>query len=413
VKVRYQVLFLLVLLSIITYLDRVCMNVVAKYVKADLGLNNQQFGYVLAAFSLAYAFFEIPTGALGDRIGARRVLTRVVLWWSLFTVLTGSVTGFIPLLLVRFLFGVGEAGAYPNASIAIAHWFPKTELGRAQSAIWAAGRIGGALTPLVVVPLVHAFGWRMAFGVLGGIGILWAVAWHVWFRDEPREKRSVTATEIEEIENGRRIVPGKHKISWRTIAGNQNLWVLMLMCHLFFYGSYFFTNWSSTYFQEGRGMTEDASKNFISLSYFLGALGCLAGGFISDALTKKYGLKIGRRSVALSGLMLSGILFILAGLTRDQQVAGYLLALCVFSKDLALPVAFAVCVDIGRQNSGLVVGSMNFAGQLGGFFITLIFGMIVHHTGNFNFPLYLIGVCLVISAMLWLRIDPTKSVSVD
>jgi MFS transporter, ACS family, glucarate transporter len=411
-KVRYQALFLLVLLSIITYLDRVCMNVVAKYVKADLGLDNQQLGYVLAAFSLAYALFEIPTGALGDRIGARKVLTRVVLWWSLFTVLTGSVTGFIPLLIVRFLFGVGEAGAYPNASIAIAHWFPKTELGRAQSAIWAAGRIGGALTPLVVVPLVHAFGWRIAFGILGLIGISWAILWYAWFRDEPREKRSVTPAEIEEIETGRRITAGKHKISWQAVARNQNLWALMLMCHLFFYGSYFFTNWSSTYFQEGRGMTEEDSKNFISLSYFLGALGCLTGGFLSDVLTRKYGLKFGRRAVALSGLLLSGILFLLSGSTPDQQLAGYLLALCVFSKDLALPVAFAVCVDIGRQNSGLVVGSMNFAGQLGGFFITLIFGMIVHNTGNFNYPLYLIGVCMIISALLWLRIDPTKEVTV-
>lgn len=410
-KVRYQALFLLVLLSIITYLDRVCMNVVAKYVKADLGLDNQQFGYVLAAFSLAYALFEIPTGALGDRIGARRVLTRVVLWWSLFTILTGSVTAFIPLLVVRFLFGVGEAGAYPNASIAIAHWFPKMELGRAQSAIWAAGRIGGSLTPLLVVPLVHAFGWRLAFGVLGGIGMLWAVAWYVWFRDEPRDKQTVTAAEVAEIEADRRIIPGKHKISWRTIAANPNIWALMLMCHLFFYGSYFFTNWSSTYFQEGRGMTEEASRNFISLSYFLGALGCLAGGFLSDVLTKKYGLRTGRRAVALSGLLLSGALFMLAGSTPDQQLAGYILALCVFSKDLALPVAFAVCVDIGKQNSGVVVGAMNFAGQLGGFFITLIFGMIVHQTGNFNFPLYLIGGCLVISALLWLRIDPTKSVT--
>lgn len=411
-KVRYQVLFLLVLLSVITYLDRVCMNVVAKYVKADLGLNNQQLGYVLAAFSLAYALFEIPTGALGDRIGARRVLTRVVLWWSVFTMLTGSVSGFVPLLIVRFLFGMGEAGAYPNASIAIAHWFPKVELARAQSAIWAAGRIGGALTPLIVVPIVHAFGWRSAFGILGIIGIAWAIIWYLWFRDEPRDKLKITLGEIKEIEAGRKIVHIKHAIPWKAIVSDTNLWALMLMCHLFFYGAYFFTNWSSTYFQEGRGMTEEEAKNFVSLSYFLGALGCLTGGFLSDLLTKKFGLKVGRRAVALTGLMLSGMLFLLAGFTTNNMAAGYLLALCVFSKDLALPVAFAVCVDIGKRNSGVVVGAMNFAGQLGGFFITLIFGMIVHNTGNFNHPLYLIGVCLIISALLWFKIDPEKEVNV-
>nr|WP_236676221.1 MFS transporter [Chryseolinea lacunae] len=406
-------MLLLVLLSVITYLDRVCMNVVAKYVKADLGLDNQQFGYVLAAFSLAYALFEIPTGALGDRIGARRVLTRVVVWWSLFTMLTGSAFGFIFLIIIRFLFGAGEAGAYPNASIAIAHWFPKTETARAQSAIWAAGRIGGALTPLIVVPLVHAFGWRMAFGVLGLLGIAWAIGWYVWFRDEPRQKETVTPQELEEIEAGRKLRVGHHGIPWKAIAQNSNLWALMLMCHLFFYGSYFFTNWSSTYFQEGLGMTEDESKNFVSLSYFLGAIGCLTGGFLSDWLTKRFGLKTGRRTVALAGLGLSALLFLGAGVLNNKESSGYLLALSVLTKDLALPVAFAVCVDIGRQNSGVVVGAMNFAGQLGGFFITLIFGILVQQTGNFSYPLFLIAGCLIVSAGLWLKIDPTRAVEVE
>ncbi len=138
-KIRYKVLVFLVVLSIITYLDRVCMNVVSKYVKADLALDNQQFGYILGAFSLAYAFFELPTGILGDSIGPRKVLTRVVLWWSGFTALTGSAFSFSYLLIVRFLFGMGEAGAYPNSSIAVARWFPAAELGRAQAAIWSAG----------------------------------------------------------------------------------------------------------------------------------------------------------------------------------------------------------------------------------------------------------------------------------
>jgi len=412
-KVRYQVLLLLVLLSVITYLDRVCMNVVAKYVKTDLGLDNQQFGYILAAFSLSYALFEIPTGALGDRIGARRVLTRVVVWWSVFTAFTGSAFSFLFLLIIRFLFGAGEAGAYPNTSIAIAHWFPATETARAQSAIWAAGRIGGALTPLIVVPLVHAFGWRLAFGILGVVGLVWAVVWFVWFRDEPRQKPAVKPSELVEIESGRKISGPHRSLPWRSLVRNSNLWVIMLMCHLFFYGSYFFTNWSSTYFQEGLGMTEDESKNFLSLSYFLGAVGCLSGGFFSDWLAKRWGLKRGRRVVAIVGLGWSALLFLGAGLLHSKTSSGYLLALSVLTKDLALPVAFAVCVDIGRQHSGIVVGAMNFAGQLGGFFITLIFGILVHQTGNFSYPLFLIAACLIVSALLWFRIDPTKPVHIE
>lgn len=409
-KYRYRALTFLFALSIITFLDRVCMNVVSKYVKADLGLNNEEFGWILGAFSLAYALFEIPTGAMGDTIGPRRVLTRVVLWWSGFTALTGTAFSFLYLLIVRFLFGVGEAGAYPNATIAISRWFPAVEVGRAQSVIWAAGRIGGALTPLLVIPLVHAVGWRWSFGVLGLVGALWAVAWYIWFRDEPSDKEGITQEEIEIIEAGRHIKRADHAIPWKTIIRNPDIWALMLMCHLFFYGAYFFTNWSSTYFQEGRGMTEDQSKNFISLSYFLGAIGCIAGGFLSDILSKKYGLKFGRRVVAITGLGLSSIFFLAAGLTTDNQLSGYLLAICVLTKDLALPVSFAVCVDIGKRNAGTVAGSMNFAGQMGGFFITIIFGMVVENTKNFNIPLYLISGCLLIAALLWLKIDPTKTV---
>ncbi|MBD2703027.1 MFS transporter [Spirosoma sp. BT702] len=411
-KVRYQVLSGLFLLSTITYLDRVCMNVVSKYVKADLDLDNEEFGWILGSFSLAYALFEIPTGSLGDKIGPRRVLTRVVLWWSGFTALTGTAFNFLYLLVVRFLFGAGEAGAYPNASIVIARWFPAVEVGRAQSVIWAAGRLGGALTPLLVIPLVHWAGWRWAFGVLGIMGVLWAIGWYVWFRDEPSEKNGISEVEVQTIEATRSLKHTDHRIPWTTIIRNPDLWALMLMCHLFFYGSYFFTNWSSVYFQEGRGLTEDQTKNFISLSYFLGAIGCLTGGFLSDVLTKRYGLKIGRRAVGVGGLGLSSLFFLLAGLTPDNEMAGYLLAVCVLLKDLALPVAFAVCVDIGQRNAGTVAGSMNFAGQLGGFFITILFGMIVKNTGNFNYPLFMIAGCLLVSALLWLRIDPTRTVTI-
>jgi sugar phosphate permease len=410
-KYRYYVLAALVLLSIITFLDRVCMNVVSKYVKNDLQLNNEQYGYILGAFSLAYALFEIPTGTMGDKIGARRILTRVVLWWSVFTALTGAAFNFIYLVVVRFLFGMGEAGAYPNASIVISRWFPSHEVGRAQSFIWAAARIGGSLTPLLVIPLVHNIGWRWAFVVLGGVGCLWAIIWRYWFRDNPSDMRGISAAEVQEIENQRQVKHIEHPLSWSVIIRNRNIGVLMLMCHLFFYAAYFFTNWSNTYFQEGRHMTEAQAKDFISLSYFLGAIGCLAGGFLSDFLVKRYGLRFGRRSVAVTGLASSAVFFLLAGLTGDDRMAGYYLAICVLLKDLALPVAFATCVDIGKRNAGAVAGSMNFAGQMGGFFITILFGTIVQRTGNFNTPLFLMAACLLVAAALWFWIDPTENIS--
>ncbi|WP_337040419.1 MFS transporter [Emticicia sp. 17c] len=411
-KVRYKVLAGLFLLSIITYLDRVCMNVVGKYVKPDLNLDNESFGYILGAFSLSYALFELPTGILGDKIGPRKVLTRVVVWWSAFTALTGTAFNFIYLLVVRFLFGIGEAGAFPNASIVISRWFPSVEVGRAQSVIWAAGRMGGALTPILIIPLVHQAGWRVAFLVLGVVGVIWATAWYFLFRDTPAQMKNISPAELNEIENNRKKTASSHHIDWKVVIKNPNVWILMLMCHLFFYASYFFTNWSSIYFQEGRHMTEAQANKFVSLSYTLGAIGCLLGGTASDFLAKKYGLKVGRRVIGVVGLGSSSLCFLLSGLITDNQLAGYLLSLCVLLKDLALPVAFAVCVDIGKQYSGTVSGSMNFAGQLGGFFITVIFGIIVKHTGNFNYPLFLIAGCLIVASLLWFLIDPTKELVV-
>jgi MFS transporter, ACS family, glucarate transporter len=409
-KYRHKVLLVLFILSIITFLDRVCMNVVSKYVKTDLKLDNEQYGYILGAFSLAYALFEIPTGALGDKIGARRVLTRVVIWWSSFTALTGTAFNFMYLLVVRFLFGMGEAGAYPNAGIVISRWFPAVETGRAQAAIWAGARLGGSLTPLVVIPLVHSVGWRWSFGVLGLLGMVWAIFWHIWYRDNPSEMAHISPEEVEEIEKNRQIKHAKKLLSWRTIIKNRNIWLLMLMCHLFFFAAFFFTNWSNTYFQEGRHMSEEQAKNFISLSYFLGAIGCITGGFLSDFLVKHYGLRFGRRSVAMTGLFSAGIFFLFAGMTTDDTMAGYYLAVCVLLKDLALPVSFATCIDIGKKNAGAVTGSMNFAGQMGGFFITILFGTIVQRTGNFNTPLFLMAGCLFVAALLWFWIDPTEGV---
>lgn len=412
---RYRVLSFLFSLSVITYLDRVCISVVGVRMKTDLGLSTQQFGYILGAFALAYALFEIPTGAFGDRVGPRRVLTRIVVWWSGFTAFTGAATGFWPLLITRFLFGIGEAGAYPNSSIVVSRWFPAVETGRAQAFIWGAGRLGGALSPLIVVPVSIAFGWRMSFLVMGALGLIWAVAWYIWFRDFPHQQPGVSPTELSTIETGRRyqaVAQGTtaHRFPWRALLRSRNLWALMLMFHFFMYGAYFFSAWLPTYLQEGRHFSEQQMKLFTTLPFILGAIGCFTGGYLSDWLSKRYGLTIGRRAVGLVGMGLSSAVMLTASLTTDNQTAAYLLAIGMLFKDLTLPVAFAVCVDIGRSRAGTVSGAMNTAGQLGAFFLAVVFGEIVARTRDYNIPLYLIAFLLLCSSLLWLVIDPTRSV---
>ncbi|MBC7827842.1 MAG: MFS transporter [Chitinophagaceae bacterium] len=409
-KIRHKVLTLLFFLSIIVYLDRVCISVTGKRIKADLGLSNEQFGWVLGAFALSYALFEIPAGILGDKIGPRKVLTRVVLWWSFFTALTGAANGLISLLIIRFLFGAGEAGAYPNSSIVVSRWVPRYETGRAQAFIWAAGRIGGALAPLIVIPIAIAFGWRASFYAMGLIGVIWIAIWYLWYRDTPLQMASVSAKELEEIETNQQLRSKDHRIPWKSFFRNGNILSLMLMFHFFMYGAYFFSAWLPTYLQEGRHFSEDEMKLFATLPFALGAIGCFAGGFLSDYLVRKKGLKYGRRSVGMVSMALSSFIVMIAALTKDNQTAAILLAIGMAFKDFTLPVAFATCIDIGRSRAGLVAGAMNFAGQLGAFFLAVAFGKIVDSTGNYNTPLYFIAAVLFLSSLLWLRINPEQPI---
>jgi MFS family permease len=170
---RQTVLTLLVALSMITYLDRVCIAIAGPRMQADLGITPERWGWVLGAFVLSYGIFEIPSGALGDRIGQRKVLTRIVMWWSAFTSLTGAVFSYPALVAVRLLFGAGEAGAFPNMSGSIARWFAPTDQARAQGAVWAASRAGGVLAPWLVVPIMTSLGWRAVFGIFGALGLVW------------------------------------------------------------------------------------------------------------------------------------------------------------------------------------------------------------------------------------------------
>ena len=225
--VRYRVLGMLFLLSILTFLDRVCIGSAAPLMRRDLGLTTLQMGGIFSAFSLAYGIFEVPSGWLGDRFGPRRMLTRIVIWWSAFTALTGRVNSFQGLWITRFLFGAGEAGAYPNSSCAIAQWFPFVERARAQAVVWMASGLGGAIAPLIVVPLQRQFGWRNVFTVFEAIGCVWAAGWYVWFRDRPEQKRGVNASEMQIIYGGAPSPSSPTVIPWKVLVTSGNLWAVI------------------------------------------------------------------------------------------------------------------------------------------------------------------------------------------
>jgi len=405
-KYRHRVLGMLFLLSIITYLDRVCISVAGPRMQQDLSITPQMWGWVTGAFTLSYALFEIPSGALGDRFGPRKMLTRIVVWWSVFTTLTGTVSRFFSLLLMRFFFGAGEAGAYPISSATISRWFPAAERARAQGIVWMASRVGGALAPLLVVPIQIRYGWRASFWCFGGLGLIWAAIWYSWFRDYPAEKRGVTRQELEEIGGGKRT---SHEwLPWRIALRRGNLWTIIFMYHTYCWGSYFYLSWLHTYLQKGRGFTEREMGFFSTFPFIIGAMANLFGGFLSDVLSRKYGLKWGRRAVGATGLALAGCFLLCTALTGSKMAAVVFLTLGYGSMDCMLPAAWAVCLDVGQKYAGTVSGTMNMAGQIGSFTSAVAFGYMVNYFHNYNTPLIPLATMLLISAVLFLRIDPTQ-----
>ena len=395
---RQSVLLLLVTLAIVTFLDRIAISVAAPRIQRELSITPDRWGWVIGAFVLAYGIFEMPTGAMGDRYGQRNVITRIVVWWSVFTALTGAATGFWTLFIIRFLFGMGEAGAYPNISGVIARRFPITERARTQGFVWAASRLGGALSPLVMTPMQAFFGWRVAFLALGIIGIAWALWWRAGFRDEPAE---ATATAL---------VPAAHKaIPWAILFRSRQLWMIFAMYWCYAWGSWFYFGWFPTYLTK-RGFTEAEMGIYSALPFVLGAAGNLAGGFLGDRLVRAYGVVLGRRVLGCTCLAVSALLLIALS-QSDDRTAIVVLSACGFGvADLMLPSAWAVCLDIGGAYAGAVSGFMNTAGQLGGFVCSVLYGYVVQATGSYNTGLIIVAAMVMIAAGLFSRIDPSKAV---
>lgn len=411
-KYRYRVLAFLFFASIITYVDRICISVAGTSIQEDLGLSLEQWGWVLGAFVLSYGLFEIPAGAMGDRWGPRKVLTRIVLWWSVFTAFTGMAQGFRQLVIVRFLFGMGEAGAFPNFSATIARWFPAHERARAQSIVWMASRVGGAIAPVLVIPLQQAFGWRAAFYIFGAVGVVWAVLWFVWFRDHPSQKQGVTPGEIAEIGAGTR--PEEHgPTPWKKLFSQPNLWWIMFMYHANAWCGFFYLTWLHIFLAKGRGFTPGELIALSWLPFVFGACANLAGGIASDLLVKKIGLKWGRRLLGFGGLSLATIFLGLTISTENKVLTIIYLALAYGCSDFALPVAWAVCLDVGHTNAGVVTGAMNMAGQLGSFLTTVTFGYIVVAFDSYNAPLVPITLMSLLGALSWLMINPAKPLLVE
>lgn len=405
-KQRHWLLSLLFFLSMLTFLDRACISVAGPRMQRDLAMTSVQWGWVVGVFSMAYASFEIPVGMWGDRFGARRVLTRIVLCWSAFTALTGAARSYGFLLSTRFLFGVGEAGAFPNIAGVVSRWYPARERARTQGWIWTATRLGAAASSLLVVPLERAYGWRACFWIFGSVGLLWVAIWFWWYRDSPAEKAGITPAELAEI--GEPPAPKQHLPPWRELLRDPNIRAIMLMYFCFSYSGYFFISWLHTFLVKSRGFSERDLALFAPLPFLLGAVSNLAGGFTGDYLVGRIGLMKARRLIGVSGMLASGSFVLIGALAPGKYTAIILLSLAYASSDFTLPSAWSVCVDVGKRYSGTVSGVMNTAGQTGSFVSGVLFGYLVKAFHSYNVPILVIGVMLLVSGTQWLRIDATR-----
>lgn len=410
---RYRVLVLLFFLTLLSYFDRVTIALVSVRIKHEFHLTNARFGWVLAAFALAYALFEIPSGMLSDKIGQKKVLVRIVLWWSLFTALTGAATGLVSLMTIRILFGIGESGTYPASTGVVSRWFPVKETGKSISVLTMGASVGAALAPLLVIPIAAAYGWRMPFFVNGLLGLVWVLVCFIWFRNLPSEMPGVSKAEKELIENNRRFQKVHAKIDWKHILKSRSVLALCLMFFCSQCGNYFFVGWMPVYLQEGRHFAENEMKVITSAVFFSGIAGALFSLLITDLLVRNFGLKAGRRMIGVSAMGMMGLLFLVTAFTPNKQVVVISLITAHFFYLPALIVSFSSCVDMGGENAGTVTGIMNFAGQMGSFVLAMYFGKIADLSHSFELPLVILSVILLTGAVLWMAINPERQVNMD
>ncbi len=354
-------------LSGILYLDRICMSQAVKPIQDELGFSNTEMSYVAMAFTLAYGLFEIPTGRLGDRYGSRNVLTRIVIWWSIFTALTGACSGLLTLIAVRFFFGAGEAGAYPNAARVISRWFPITERGRVQGAMIAASQFGAVLAPAMAAQLIHYVGWRWAFVVFGSLGLFWVIGFWWWFRDDPAEHRSVNSAELTIIRNGQTLSQNEHApIPWKSALTNRGILALSSIMIFGAFYTYFFYTWFPKYLADARGLENRLIGWLSSLVLSGSAIGVIFGGWLADQIPKRSTDAIRFRRYLGVFCYLFAAAFLFLGIRCDSSIHLAILwglSFCVLH--ITLPNWWSVAIPQCGTHVGSLFGLMNGLGVIG------------------------------------------------
>lgn len=436
--VRHRVVAFAATLAVITYVDRVCIAQAAPLIQEDLQLTSAQMGMAFSAFALAYALFEVPGGWLGDWIGPRKVLMRIVVMWSCFTAATGYAWNAVSLVLTRLFFGVGEAGCFPNLAKAFMIWLPPAERARAQAIMWLSARWAGALTPLLVIWVMSFISWRHTFVMFGGLGVIWAIFFYRSFRDRPRDHPEVNAAELALLEEANRQTEsdGNAKVPWGRLLRNRSVWLLWLQYFCLTYGWFFYVTWLPTYLNEvvGVELNQNAFAHWLEAALsgvfepdtmrrvfvaalagvplLFGGFGCIVCGVVSPRLAKRLQSEFkARRILAVTGFTGASVLLVASFYIHDPLLAMLAMGMASFSNDLTMPGSWNTCMDLGGRFAGTVSGSMNMMGALGAAVAPIVIGVILDTTGrDWAITFWLSGAIYFAGALCWLWLDPGRSI---
>ncbi len=406
---RFLLIAGMFLLSMLLYVDRVCISTAKEAVASDLAFSDRQMGWVFAAFSLGYALFQTPSGILADRRGPRRVLTVVVSFWSFFTAMTAGVRSLAWMLAVRFLFGAGEAGAFPGMARAIYSWLPMSERGLAQGINFSASRLGAAFAMPGVTWLVLKVGWRASFVVLGVVGFVWATAWYLGFRDDPSDHPLVSDRErqliLEGRQNGGR---SDARFPYGRLITSTNMWLLMAQYFASNFTFFFCLTWFLPHLTEKYGLTSTSAGWYAMAPFLAGMVGNWVGGGLVDGIYRQGRWRTSRQLPAMVGFALAAMGLLASLFANDAALAVGCLSVAILGADMTLSPSWSSCIDIGRQGSGAVSGTMNMAGNLGAFATALAFPYLREWSDS-SAPFFIVGAVLnAIAFGLWSRIRPDQ-----
>ena len=388
--------------------NRTVIAQAAPLISSELGFDKVMMGTVFSAFLLGYGLFEIPGGWYGDWVGARKGLMRIVVGWSAFTSLTGAAWSFSSMIAIRFLFGVGEAGCFPIIAKSFTTWLPRAERTRAQGLLWMAARWGGAFTPLLVVWVLQFVNWRVAFVLFGLLGLVWAVFFYRWYRDNPREHPGVNAGELALLGDVEPATAGESGVPWERLLTSRSVLLLAAQYDFLSFAWYFYLTWLPTYLQEYHHLTATQSAAYAVFPLFFNGLGSLFCGFVTPIVNRMTGDEVRtRKTMALTGFIGAGSFLMIATRMDGINWTMAMIATACFFNDLVMPHAWASCMDVGGRYAASVAGTMNLMGNLAGASSTMVGGFLLSQAGgNWNQFITLLASVYFLGVPCWVLLNP-------